>query len=182
MKTLGVSCKVGKHSLTFEKFPAGTEGLLRVSVGEAEPVTLRYRRDPDGVWVEFPHGTFGYDFEGEKDEQGKLQFRVTERQSHGLWNQVTLFKTGEELTQAASGAKKKASRVRAQMPGKILKVLVQMGQKVEKGQPLLVMEAMKMENEIRATLSGVIQEVKVQELTNVETGADLILIQTESAS
>jgi biotin carboxyl carrier protein len=45
---------------------------------------------------------------------------------------------------------------------------------VERGQPLLVMEAMKMENEIRASQAGKVIAVKVSEGQAVETGADLM--------
>ena len=75
----------------------------------------------------------------------------------------------------ATGAKK-SMRVRAQMPGKIVRVLVKVGDEVAKDQPLLVMEAMKMENEIRATAPGRIETLKVSEGQAVESGADLILI------
>ena len=71
---------------------------------------------------------------------------------------------------------KKSARVRAQMPGKILRISVKIGEVVEKGQTLMVMEAMKMENEIRATQSGLIDQVKVSEGQAVETGADLCTI------
>jgi 3-methylcrotonyl-CoA carboxylase alpha subunit len=63
------------------------------------------------------------------------------------------------------------------MPGKIVRILVQAGAQVEKGQPLLVMEAMKMENEIRAAGAGKVSAVKVIEGQAVETGADLMLIE-----
>ena len=51
----------------------------------------------------------------------------------------------------------------AQMPGKIVKVLVKVGQEVERDQGLVVIEAMKMENELRSPIDGVITEIGVQE-------------------
>ena len=62
----------------------------------------------------------------------------------------------------------------AGMPGKIVKVFVEPGQEVKEGEPLLVMEAMKMENEMRSTRDGVVKEVKVAEAATVEGGATLI--------
>jgi biotin carboxyl carrier protein len=56
--------------------------------------------------------------------------------------------------------------------------VIKEGDTVQKGDPLMVMEAMKMENEIRATHSGVIQAVKVISGQAVETGADLVLMDT----
>lgn len=60
------------------------------------------------------------------------------------------------------------------MPGKIMKVLVKEGDKVEEGTPLLIMEAMKMENEMKATGEATIKKVLVSAGDNVETGAVLI--------
>lgn len=64
--------------------------------------------------------------------------------------------------------------IRAPMPGLILKIEVKEGDSVESGQPLLIMEAMKMENEIRAQLNGKIQEILVKENQKVEKN-DLLL-------
>ena len=60
------------------------------------------------------------------------------------------------------------------MPGKILKVLVKEGDQVEEGTPLLIMEAMKMENEMKAPASAKIKKILVATGDNVETGAKLI--------
>ncbi len=60
------------------------------------------------------------------------------------------------------------------MPGKITKVLVKEGDKVEEGTPLLIMEAMKMENEMKATGEATIKKLLVAAGDNVETGATLI--------
>ena len=57
---------------------------------------------------------------------------------------------------------------------KVLQVLVQPGASVEEGQPLLVLEAMKMENMIKAVASGVVSEVPISEGQAVEKGALLI--------
>lgn len=69
--------------------------------------------------------------------------------------------------------------IQSQMPGRILKVLVQPGEKVKADQTLLIVEAMKMENEIRATSPAVVKEVKVQEGDSIESGT--LLIRFESS-
>lgn len=53
-------------------------------------------------------------------------------------------------------------RVKAPIPGMIASIAVSVGQKVEIGQPLLVLEAMKMQNELRASTSGVVKTIHVQ--------------------
>ena len=62
----------------------------------------------------------------------------------------------------------------SQMPGKIVKVYVKPGDEVKSGDPLLVMEAMKMENEMRSDGSYRVKEVFVKEGQNVETNTQLI--------
>lgn len=66
------------------------------------------------------------------------------------------------------------NHVYAKMPGKIVKILVAEGQKLEKGQPVLVMEAMKMENEIRAARAAQVTRLCVKEGQAVETGELLL--------
>lgn len=66
--------------------------------------------------------------------------------------------------------------VKAPMPGNILKINVAPGQKVEEGDVLIVLEAMKMENEIVATKSGTVAQVAVSKGAVVETGAPLVII------
>jgi biotin carboxyl carrier protein len=69
------------------------------------------------------------------------------------------------------------TRVAAPMPGKIVRVLVALGQEVSAGQGLVVMEAMKMENELRAPRGGRVRELGVTEGQAVETGALLALLE-----
>lgn len=66
--------------------------------------------------------------------------------------------------------------VKAPMPGNILKINVAPGQKVEEGDVLIVLEAMKMENEIVATKSGTVAQIAVSKGAVVETGAPLVVI------
>ena len=67
-----------------------------------------------------------------------------------------------------------AQKLEAGMPGKITRLLVKKGELVEKDQPLLIMEAMKMENELKALHGCKIQNILVDVGDNVETGATLI--------
>jgi biotin carboxyl carrier protein len=62
------------------------------------------------------------------------------------------------------------------MPGKIVRVLGKSGDSVAPRQPVVVIEAMKMENELRAGRGGTIGEVFVQEGQSVEAGAPLAII------
>jgi len=63
-----------------------------------------------------------------------------------------------------------AREVRAAMPGKVVAVLIEAGATVERGQGLLVIEAMKMENEIGSPRAGTVAEVRVKPGQAVEAG------------
>jgi biotin carboxyl carrier protein len=66
--------------------------------------------------------------------------------------------------------------IKALMPGRISRVLVEKGAEVRRGTGLLVLEAMKMENEIPAPADGIIDEIFVKPGDTVEGGAELLHI------
>jgi acetyl/propionyl-CoA carboxylase alpha subunit len=68
-------------------------------------------------------------------------------------------------------------RILAPMPGKVVRVLVHAGDAVRARQPLVVVEAMKMENELRAGRDGHVAAVHVQEGASVEAGALVVVIE-----
>lgn len=69
-----------------------------------------------------------------------------------------------------------ATTVKAPMPGKILSVAVSAGQAVKKGDLLLVLEAMKMQNEIYAPQDATVSEVRVSANQTVATGEDMVVL------
>lgn len=68
----------------------------------------------------------------------------------------------------------KVNELKAPMPGLIVDIRVQPGQTVQKGDPLLVLEAMKMENILKAPADGVVGSVKVDLRANVQKGQVLV--------
>jgi biotin carboxyl carrier protein len=82
---------------------------------------------------------------------------------------ILLDKMGINLS-----AMQKAAPLKAPMPGMILKILVEPGQQVNKGDALLILEAMKMENVLKASSNATIKSIKAEEKTAVEKGAILI--------
>lgn len=78
------------------------------------------------------------------------------------------------LTAEAANA---ATRVMAPMPGLILAIEVAEGEQVEKGQGLLIIEAMKMENEIRAPVAGVVRGLSVSDGDAVERDTLLCVVE-----
>lgn len=167
--------KVGSRKLVWKNTPKGKtgEGVVEVN-GRAENV--KWIRDDQGIWIETAQGYVGYDVRKTINDDGQPQYSLLKRRQAGVVNGLAFFKAGEENT--GSDAKvKKGVKIKSQMPGKILRINVKAGDTVKKGQSLLVMEAMKMENEIKSSQEGVIKEIKVTEGQAVETGAELILFQ-----
>lgn len=76
----------------------------------------------------------------------------------------------------AAGGKTGPQRLLAPMPGKVVKVLVKPGDAVQARQPLVVIEAMKMENELRAGRAGRVAEIAVRDGQSVEAGVLLAVI------
>ena len=72
-----------------------------------------------------------------------------------------------------SGANK-VSEIKAPMPGLILEVGIEVGQSVQKGDTLLILEAMKMENIIKSPVNGEIKAIKINAGENVEKNQVLI--------
>ena len=77
---------------------------------------------------------------------------------------------------AAKGAAGAGTPVKAPLPGVVTKVLVQNGQSVKKGETVLVLEAMKMENNINAECDGAITGICVAPGDSVKEGTTLLTI------
>ncbi|OGC90878.1 MAG: hypothetical protein A2W25_13200 [candidate division Zixibacteria bacterium RBG_16_53_22] len=77
----------------------------------------------------------------------------------------------------SSGTGTKASSLRAPMPGLVVKVEVEVGQHVKKGDGLVIVEAMKMENELRAHAPAIIREIRIRPGQAVEKNQELIVFE-----
>jgi biotin carboxyl carrier protein len=77
---------------------------------------------------------------------------------------------------AGRGGRAPGQRLVAPMPGRVVAVPVRPGQRVEPGTPLVVLEAMKMENEFRAAAAGVVAEVGVAPGQAVNAGDLLVVV------
>ena len=74
----------------------------------------------------------------------------------------------------SSGSDEKMDNVKAPMPGLVLDILVEIGQTINKGDNLVVLEAMKMENIIKANGTGIVKSIKVNKKDAVEKNQLLI--------
>ena len=82
---------------------------------------------------------------------------------------------------ARQGEDPAGGRLTAPMPGRVTRLLVEAGSTVRRGQPLMVIEAMKMEHTIIAPADGTVEKVRFAVGDMVEEGAELITLAAEGA-
>jgi 3-methylcrotonyl-CoA carboxylase alpha subunit len=103
---------------------------------------------------------------------------------HGAETAVFLDGESWRLTEidplaARAGEDPTAGRLTAPMPGRVTQLMVEPGVSVRRGQPLIVIEAMKMEHTVTAPGDGVVEAVRVAPGDLVEEGAELIALAPE---
>lgn len=96
--------------------------------------------------------------------------------SHQLEIKVTDPKrlSGTSATNISDGG---VAEIKTSMPGKIVRVLVQKGQQVKRGDGIVVVEAMKMQNEMKSPKDGVVKEIRFSEGDTVNAGEVLAVIE-----
>lgn len=117
-------------------------------------------------------------------EDGRSHFFAHQRLGPGRWRIfladkefVIQLRNLLEREVAQRGAEQQGlQEIRAPIPGKVVRLVVQRGDEVAAGQPLLVLEAMKMENPICAEGAGRVRDVLVQAGATVEGGQLLVVL------
>lgn len=177
----GVKGKVGEVGLNWKTIPRGPRGEAQVEVEGGDTLHVTWRQDADGLWLELPDGVWGFDIRAERQDDGTLLYDLQERGSGQAWKGLTFLRQGEEQSASGSAGRSGTSKVKAEMPGKVVRLAVKDGDKVERGQRLLVMEAMKMENEIIAPVAGRVGGIVVKAGDSVESGAVLLTVTAEGS-
>jgi biotin carboxyl carrier protein len=88
----------------------------------------------------------------------------------------------DELTAAGRGGGAASGRIKAPMPGTVVKVVVNEGDEVAVDQSLIIVEAMKMENEVRSPVEGIVTKVNVAAGDSVGTTEAMIEIEPKEAA
>ncbi|WBM42447.1 acetyl/propionyl/methylcrotonyl-CoA carboxylase subunit alpha [Comamonas aquatica] len=142
----------------------GHDGQLQLQVGDTTG-RMDWQPQGDGLLVQFA----GLRSTAQVHVQGEVRHIFTPQGAAVLELPDPLAHAGEH---GAEGG-----RLTAPMPGKLVSFAVQAGDAVTKGQPLAVMEAMKMEHTIAAPADGVVQELLYAPGDQVSEGAELIRIE-----
>ncbi len=82
-----------------------------------------------------------------------------------------------ENNQSAPVSNGSGQTINAPLQGKVFNVLVKVGDKINSGDTVIVLEAMKMENEVQTSLTGTVKEILVSVGNDVETDQPLIVIE-----
>jgi len=159
----------GKESARVELREAG-ENLYDVTI---DGQTVRVDVSKSGRTV-YSIIEDGQQFEAMVEERGGPKFDVLVRGR--LFHLEASDERSRMLSQSAATVATGPENVTADMPGKIVKVEVSVGDAVTVGQPVVIVEAMKMENPIGAPIDGVVTEIAVQEGATVESGAPLFTV------
>ena len=142
------------ETLAAEVVPLGPLGSFGLGVGSSGRM-FNAERGSDGHWT--------IDVDGRS-----RRLRVIDDRRHAI----------EQMTIAAKGAQG-PSPVRANMPGLVVSVGAEVGDRVKAGQGMVIVEAMKMENELRAQADGIVHRIHVKAGDTVEK--DQVLIEFEMA-
>jgi 3-methylcrotonyl-CoA carboxylase alpha subunit len=158
-------------------------GFVFLDGGARREVTVEFRAQGYGLSIEGR----GYALAGERDGAGALRVRLQGR----VFNARAIH-VGSEWHVAADGERavlalaedlpgdvdeSAPGSLAAPMPGKVIALHVKAGDRVEKGAPLLVLEAMKMEHTISAPAGGVVKAIHFAAGEQVPEGAELLTLE-----
>lgn len=118
-------------------------------------------------------GNKAYEIKRERSLQGELHMVIgSARHAVEVQDPRSL-----RTRRAAAGTEAGPQKVTAAMPGKIVRIMVKEKDEVAAGQPILVMEAMKMQNEIKSPKAGKVQKILTSEGSTVNAGDALAVIE-----
>jgi biotin carboxyl carrier protein len=177
------SVKLGNKERIVE-LGVGDDGRARVVVdGTERPLELE-QVEP-GAWLVREGGaqTLAYvDGSGNGSNAGKVGVSIKRPGADPI---VVATEVAEARSARVAALARQAHRaqgagpstVKSPMPGRVVKILVRAGERLASAQPVVVVEAMKMENELRAPRAGTVQEIRCAEGTAVEAGQDLVVLE-----
>ena len=119
----------------------------------------------------------GTEYEVELEQDGSMWKATVEGTTFEI--EIPGVVASPKPKRSASGGRKKSGTVSANIPGKVVTVEVVEGQRVEEGQVVLILEAMKMQNEIQAPVSGTVISVHCDEGEAIEANVPLLVIEPD---
>jgi 3-methylcrotonyl-CoA carboxylase alpha subunit len=152
------------------QFTRGHEGTLQIAVQGAAPQTLQFQRLQKAGAVGLLDITLGSQrLQAQVYDHGEVLHVFTPLGATTITRVDALAHAGD--TQGEAG------RLTAPMPGKVVSFSVKVGDVVKKGQPLAIMDAMKMEHTIAAPADGTVAELLFAPGDQVTEGAELLRLE-----
>lgn len=144
-----------------------------------------YKATPESVSFSYKGKNYYYmlvtrnDHEMILDHGGRFRAAVSSSNKDG---EFMIMANGREATGALSSRKLKKSGdqgkgLNSPMPGKIFKILKEAGTSVKKGEPIMILEAMKMEHSIKSDKDGVVKKINYQVGELVQGGVTLLEVE-----
>lgn len=162
-----------EHTIDFAKPEGKTSGRLKVSIDTREYEIDLSIPEPNVYLLQVGGRVFEFTTKRLADNsiavyrRGGADFHVTLSDSRSL-------RSNRSVKQQEIGG---TIQVRASMPGKVVRLLIDVGSHVEEGQGLIIVEAMKMQNEIKSPKRGGITKIAVSEGSTVNSNELLIVIE-----
>lgn len=161
---------------------------------DAHPIPVEVRRREGQVEVNLPgrrvlltpalrtDGTLTFELDGRpvmalSSQTGGVRHVAIKQERFSF-----LVQSPESARKRARGDGHDSGALTSSMPGQVLKLLVEQGQAVQKGQPLLIIEAMKMEHELKAPFAGRVKVISCQAGAMVAPGVALVELEPVPAS
>jgi biotin carboxyl carrier protein len=164
-----LTVRIGDREVALDLARAGSEWRFRFDSGSE--CTAGVEQPEPGVYSVLTGGR-SYEAYVESGANGALVVTIDGRRFDIEVRDPRQFRPGRGVRGMAGVA-----RLTAPMPGKLVRLLAAPGEQVAAGQPILVIEAMKMQNELRAPKSGRLAAISVREGETVAAGAVLVTIE-----
>ena len=156
----------------------GISNVITIDV-DGKTFLAKTKKTSSGLSVHLDKKEFLVRFEGSRisidDHKHAIEVRNL-RRGRPSWHYRTEeaedLKVGKPTHKASGGE----GIIQPPMPGRVISIKVKVGDSVKTGSPILVLEAMKMQNEITSNMDGVVREVRVSEDDLVESGDVLVVI------
>ena len=160
----------------------GREGGRVVAEVDGRRHELEAREVEPGVYLVVREGeVFEIHLGGGGDDAAAgaatTEIRVRHRGGHGAYAVTLIDPKRLRGARAAAGHDAGRAQIKAPMPGKVVRVLVEQGQEVEAAQPVVVVEAMKMQNELKSPKAGTVSELRAEAGATVNAGEVLVVVE-----
>ena len=173
-------CRIFGHSIRImlepKTYEAKVDDRLSIPLDVTDLEDLDLVRESDGRW-HLLHQGVSYHIEVEEAHYADKVFVL---RVNGFRHQVQLADPYDVLIDKLGLAKKVVhaiNEIKAPMPGLIRELQVKVGDSVQEGQPVLILEAMKMENVIKSPAPGIVREIPVDVGSPVEKGQVLVVFE-----